>query len=146
MTTWVLIGLAAVAIWFYGKTAAAKATQAQSPQLTVPQGSVAQSILSSLGVAANLTPSLSATQAVASGAAAPGIPIVSGPAVGLLQSTSGTVTTQAGVPVTQTQSGVLTVGGLSDSDLALLNNLGGSTSDSNLTQPVIDNYTSAPGD
>ena len=65
MNTWLLIGLAVAAVWFYGKTAAAKATQAQSPQLTVPQGSIASSILSSLGIAANLVPGQTAASSAA---------------------------------------------------------------------------------
>jgi hypothetical protein len=63
--TWVLIGGAVVVIWLYSKYAAAKTQQLQKPQLTVPQGGIAQSVLSALGVATNLVPGASsASQAV----------------------------------------------------------------------------------
>jgi len=64
---WVIIGVIGLGVvWLYSKVAAAKAVQAQSPQLTVPQGSTAASILSSLGIAANLIPSLTGATGVTS--------------------------------------------------------------------------------
>ena len=76
-------------VWIYGKMAAAKAAQAQSPQLSVPQGSIASSILSSLGIATQSIPSLAAQTAAYGGPSGVQQALVNAPYEG---------TTAAGVP------------------------------------------------
>jgi hypothetical protein len=60
-----LIGLGIAGIWMYSKVAAAKTAQMQSPTLTVPQGSTAAAILSSLGIATTLIPGVSSPASLA---------------------------------------------------------------------------------
>lgn len=68
-TMLILIALGVGVVWLYSKTAAASATLAQSPKLTVPQGSLSQSILSSLGIATSLVPGTTAAASAAETAA-----------------------------------------------------------------------------
>jgi len=63
--TLVLIGLGLAGVWFYTKYAAAKTTASQSPILSVPQGSTAANILSSLGIATKLIPGVTSASTIA---------------------------------------------------------------------------------